>query len=134
MQLSNLGQLVAEEWQTSCATCSKIDLHHWVMMPNHIHGIIATADTIEELPQQPQLDQINVRSQPLLNWISTFKKATTQRISHLRTLPQQPLWQQEIDQHVISHRFAFHTFYQYITTNPHAWDWDKLHPDSPALS
>ncbi len=135
MQLNDLGLLVAEEWQKSFDHCANINLHHWVIMPNHIHGIIAAADkAVEELPQQPPVEPTNVRSHSLLNWITTFKRMATQRINHLRALPHQPLWQQEVDQHVISHRFAFHTFHQYITTNPHAWDWDKLHPDSPALS
>lgn len=135
MQLNDLGSLVVEEWQKSFDSCSDLDLHHWVIMPNHIHGIVgAASQEQEEVPQQPPVQETKVRSHSLRNWITTFKGMATQRINHLRQLPHQPLWQQEVDQHVIAHRFAFHTFHQYITTNPHAWDWDKLHPDSPALT
>jgi len=134
MQLNDLGLLVAEEWQKSFDNVSEINLLHWVIMPNHIHGIIGAADQkVEELREQPSsLDQKNVRSHSLLSWINIFQGKASQRINHLRKRPHQPLWQQDVDQHVIPHRFAFHTFRQYITTNPHAWDWDKLHPDSPA--
>lgn len=136
MQLNDLGLLVAEEWQKSFDNCLDIDLHHWVIMPNHIHGIIAAAhqDDWKESSSQPQTIETRSRSHSLITWMTTFKKMATERIDHLRNLPHQPLWQQEFDKHSIPHRFAFHTFHQYITTNPHAWDWDKLHPDSPALS
>lgn len=136
MYLNDLGTLVADEWQKAFDTCPDLDLHHWVIMPNHIHGIVGAADRQDDSSSQYLADTefSNLRSHSLLNWISTFKRMATQRIKHLRQLPHQPLWQPEVDQHIIPHRFAFHTFYQYITTNPHAWDWDKLHPDSPALS
>lgn len=135
MQLNDLGTLVADEWQASFEQSADFDLHHWVMMPNHIHGIIGAANSgPQDLDQQPLVQETKVRSHSLIKWISSFKGIASQRIKHLRNLPHQPLWQQEVDQHIIPHRFAFHTFHQYITTNPHAWDWDKLHPDSPALT
>ncbi|NJK29009.1 MAG: hypothetical protein HC851_17060 [Acaryochloris sp. RU_4_1] len=144
MQLNSLGALVAEEWQKSFETSADIDLHHWVIMPNHIHGIVTTVEEQDRvLPEPSEQDQTPLqssRSDPkssshdLRDWINTFKKMATERINPLRALPQQPLWQREFDQHFIPHRFAFHTFHQYINTNPHAWDWDKLHPDSPACS
>lgn len=136
MCLNDLGLLIAEEWQQSFNTCSDFDLHHWVIMPNHIHGIVGATEhnSTATVQYSAPVESSKVRSHSLSKWISHFKEMAAQRIKPLRRRPHQPLWQQEIDQHVIPHRFAFHTFHQYITTNPHAWDWDKLHPDSPAFS
>ncbi len=141
MKLNDVGLLVAEEWQKCFDACSDMDLHHWVIMPNHIHGIVATADPETEESSDPS----NIESDPsrlssgdyesshfLRTWINSFKEVAASRINSLRKLPHQPLWQQEFDTHCIPHRFAFHTYHQYINTNPHAWHWDKLHPDSPA--
>ncbi len=136
MCLNDLGRLIAEEWQKSFDICSDFDLHHWVIMPNHIHGIVGATEHHDTSTVQCSTPRASttVRSHSLSQWITHFKEIATQRIKPLRKRSHQPLWQQEVDQQIIPHRFAFHTFRQYITTNPHAWDWDKLHPDSPAFS
>lgn len=135
MRLNHLGEVVADEWQKFFEACSELNLHYWVIMPNHIHGIVGAIDPPVEVPPHhaPKLELAPRQSHSLRNFIATFKEIATNRLHPLRNRPDLPLWQQEVDQHIIPHRFAFHTFHQYITTNPHAWDWDKLHPDSPAL-
>ncbi|MCA1994636.1 MAG: hypothetical protein LDL41_21715, partial [Coleofasciculus sp. S288] len=40
MQLSPIGKIVAEEWQKTAQIRSYIELDEWVIMPNHLHGII----------------------------------------------------------------------------------------------
>ncbi|MDP2936709.1 MAG: transposase, partial [Dehalococcoidia bacterium] len=40
IRLSAIGQLVAEEWLKSSILRSYIELDHWIIMPNHLHGII----------------------------------------------------------------------------------------------
>ena len=40
MQLSFLGQIIANEWQKTEIIRSNVILDQWIIMPNHIHGII----------------------------------------------------------------------------------------------
>jgi REP element-mobilizing transposase RayT len=40
LQLNELGQIVAEEWQKSAQIRREIELDDFVVMPNHLHGII----------------------------------------------------------------------------------------------
>jgi putative transposase len=40
MRLSPAGEIVAEEWQKTAAIRENVSLDEWVVMPNHVHGII----------------------------------------------------------------------------------------------
>jgi len=40
MQLNQCGQIAAEEWLQSSAIRQEIDFDRWVIMPNHLHGIV----------------------------------------------------------------------------------------------
>jgi REP element-mobilizing transposase RayT len=40
MRLSSIGEIVAEEWQKTPDIRPNVVLDEWVIMPNHLHGII----------------------------------------------------------------------------------------------
>src|SRR3989344_9681197 len=40
MQLSSVGKIVEEEWLKTAKLRSYVMLDAWVLMPNHLHGII----------------------------------------------------------------------------------------------
>jgi putative transposase len=40
MHLNELGHIVREEWLRSPAIRSELDLDRWIVMPNHLHGIV----------------------------------------------------------------------------------------------
>jgi len=40
MRLNDAGQIAAEEWERTPTIRAEIELDAWVVMPNHVHGII----------------------------------------------------------------------------------------------
>jgi len=40
MYLNAIGQIVREEWLRSSEIRSELDLDRWMVMPNHLHGIV----------------------------------------------------------------------------------------------
>src|SRR5512135_1100423 len=40
MELSPMGNIVADEWQKTPDIRANVQLDEWVVMPNHLHGII----------------------------------------------------------------------------------------------
>jgi len=44
MNLNDLGQIVVEEWIASAHIRREIELDEWVVMPNHLHGIVIIVD------------------------------------------------------------------------------------------
>src|SRR5689334_21892256 len=41
MTLSEYGKLAAEEWQQTQIIRSSVKLDQWIVMPNHLHGILS---------------------------------------------------------------------------------------------
>lgn len=126
MLLNKLGAIVEDEWQSAAQDRQDLDCQQWIIMPNHIHGIVTVAESADQHSTSDTKKQ-----QTLSDWIDQFKATVTERINSHRK-KERPIWQPTDDQQLIPHHFAFNIFRQYIRSNPHAWLWDKLHPDSPS--
>ena len=48
MRLNRIGGLVAESWEWLAARHPRIALDQWVVMPNHLHGVIVMVDARDE--------------------------------------------------------------------------------------
>ncbi len=46
MYLSTIGEIAAEEWQKTAQIRPNVELDEWIVMPNHIHGIIIIKNQI----------------------------------------------------------------------------------------
>jgi putative transposase len=49
MRLNDAGRMVAAEWDALCRRFINIDLDTFVVMPNHIHGVIVITGTIRKI-------------------------------------------------------------------------------------
>ena len=47
MELSDIGFIIAQEWQKTPQIRSNVQLDEWVVMPNHFHGIIIIKNPVE---------------------------------------------------------------------------------------
>ncbi len=47
MQLSQIGTIVAEEWQKTGQIRPNVQLDEWVVMPDHMHGILVINNSVE---------------------------------------------------------------------------------------
>lgn len=54
MILSPIGKIVDEEWRRTPSVRSNVSLDEWVIMPNHLHGIIVIEEKsiIVETPRR----------------------------------------------------------------------------------
>jgi REP element-mobilizing transposase RayT len=58
MRVSHFGQIVVEEWARSSTLRPEVELDYFVVMPNHVHGIVLLdagerrADAVATLPSQ----------------------------------------------------------------------------------
>jgi REP element-mobilizing transposase RayT len=44
MRLNDAGHIVAESWQWLATQHDYVELDEWIIMPNHLHGIIVITD------------------------------------------------------------------------------------------
>jgi putative transposase len=124
MRLSDYGRIVDEEWKISAKIRREITSDAFVVMPNHIHGIILIEESnVGATGGSP------VRSGPrqhsLASFLSGFKSATTKRINDLRQTSGVSVWQRNYYEHVIRNEDALHRIREYITNNPARWDFDR---------
>jgi putative transposase len=121
-----------------------VDLDEWIVMPNHVHGIIIVlddrlrpsanhvrstgsvgADHDPPLPPQASPGSLGVI-------VRQFKGAVTRNITVLRRTPGAPVWQRNYYERVIRNGRELNAIREYIIGNPTNWSDDPEHPDKHA--
>ena len=129
MRLNDAGRIVLACWQDLANHYGHIELDEFVVMPNHIHGIIlltgvSTADARAGLKPAP------TRQQPLSEVVRGFKTFSARRINRLRDTPGQPVWQRNYYERIIRNEKMLDAVREYITNNPAKWAEDKENPQN----
>ncbi|WP_204141832.1 transposase [Halomicronema sp. CCY15110] len=138
MQLNECGQIVFEEWLNSSSIRQEIEFDQWVIMPNHLHGIVlitpvgahGRAPLPEPAPRRVGVAYRKPRS--LSSFVAGFKSATTKRINTARNSTGTPVWQRNYYEHIIRSEASCQRIRQYIHSNPATWQDDQLHPSNPS--
>jgi len=133
MRLDAYGEIALEYWQAIPEHCPYVDLDAFVVMPNHIHGILMLKDTtIQSVhpPTQERFAKPVAGSLPSI--VRLYKAAVTRRINSLHDAPAVPVWQRNYYEHIIRDQTALDQIREYIATNPLRWEQDQLHPDNPS--
>ena len=86
-KLPDLQSVVFFQWNALEVRFPAIQLDEFVVMPNHIHGIIFFVGAIHESPLQ------NRRNMLLPKAIGYFKMNTAKKINQILNRPGQPFWQ-----------------------------------------
>jgi REP element-mobilizing transposase RayT len=149
MQLNEWGQVASHYWKRIPHHSDHVQLDAWVVMPNHLHGIIVIAGRGEASPAGASSPgnlasgAANVRdpvaardASPLQSGslgaiVGNFKSVTTRRINQLRDTPGIPFWQRNYWEHIIRNEQSLNRIREYIDKNPARWPEDQLHPDAP---
>jgi len=127
IQLNDWGQIVQDEWEKSAQIRKEIELDEFVIMPNHIHGIVVITGTAERATGRSPL-QSGPTKRSLGAFIGGFKSAVTKRINDLRGAPSALVWQRNYFEHVIRDDDSLNRIRQYILQNPTQWEFDRENP------
>lgn len=116
--LSEVGRTIELEWQRSAEIRSEIELDEFVVMPNHLHGIVwIQSDGRTSAKYERSLGSL----------MSGFKAACTK--FHRRTAgPNATLWQGRYFDHVIRNDESLRNIRRYIRNNPLRWHEDPENP------
>jgi len=130
--VSRYGEAVGQEWLQSTQIRREIQLHAFVVMPNHIHGIVIIGGQTMNVGAHGRapLGRAPPHRSPrsLGSFVAGFKSAVTKRINHMRRTPGLPAWQRNYYEHVIRSEEELHQIRQYIIDNPAQWDEDVENP------
>lgn len=152
MHLSEIGQIVHQNWQEIPTHFPFIQLNAFVAMPNHVHGIlvidhsfdIANDDLVEtlhatSLHQPPQIiDQpvkneamaaISPKRGSLSSVIRSYKSSVSKQARYFHA---NFAWQTRFHDHIIRDGQEYWKIREYIRNNPKRWTEDKYNqPDAP---
>jgi REP element-mobilizing transposase RayT len=117
VELNPYGQVVLYNWNFLAKKFSNVELGEFVIMPNHIHGVIKLIESGNE---------------PLSEVIRSFETSSTRRINQIRESRGVPVWQRNYYEHIIRNEESFNRICEYIVNNPLSWEQDQLHPNNPS--
>jgi len=134
MILNEYGNIVDDCWCAIPEHFPNVELGGYMVMPNHVHGIIVINDradtnvsarrgTIYRAPTE-QFGKPVIGSIPTI--IRTFKSAVTRRIG--RELNATGIWQRNYYEHVIRNHEDWDRIHRYIESNPSMWAEDEENP------
>lgn len=135
MHLNRLGRSAASQWVQIARHRPKVILNAWVIMPNHMHGIVFVTGN-RKIPGSVALlawrgshrrfaDSRAIPTGPgrgtLSAIVGSFKSATSKQINLLRGTPGAPLWHRGYYERIVGDREALTRIRQYIAENPSRW-------------
>jgi REP element-mobilizing transposase RayT len=129
--LNAYGRIVAEEWHRTERIRDHVALDAFVVMPNHVHGIIGITHRSDRRRGESKFAPtrgFKSPSQTLGAIVRGFKGATTRRINRLRGTPGEPVWQRNYYEHTVRGRRDLERIRRYIRQNPVRWCRDRNHP------
>ena len=132
--LSELGQTVNQFWSEIPQHHKNIAIDEFIVMPNHIHGIIIIVETLhatslQSMSQQttslhPTRSSISPRKGSLGVIIRSFKSAVT-RWARMNGHPNFA-WQPRFYDHIIRNEDSLSRIRIYIQNNPLKWENDNI--------
>jgi REP element-mobilizing transposase RayT len=142
MKLSALGQIAYREWERLPRRFKHVELGAFVVMPNHIHGILiihdgrGTADSDghdnrQDLRRAPTIERFGKPvSGSIPTIVRSYKAAVALRINYARPGDSTPVWQRNYYEHVIRNERDMQAKWDYIEGNPVLWDEDDENPNN----
>jgi putative transposase len=130
MCLNRFGGIVQECWNDLAKYYPTIELDAFVVMPNHVHGIVVIMDPVGSIHESTLPKTAAERRAMLLpKIIGRFKMNSAKGINELRASPGAPIWQRNYYDHIVRNDKSLHRIREYIAANPQQWQYDKENAD-----
>ncbi|GIL11578.1 MAG: hypothetical protein BroJett038_02980 [Chloroflexota bacterium] len=113
MCLNACGDMVVSCWEDLPRHYPQVELDAFVVMPNHLHGILVLDDGVAG--KRHSLSEV----------IRGFKTWSARRVNVLRGAEGVPVWQRSFYDAIIRDETMLNAIRQYIDTNPAQWSVDK---------
>ena len=120
---NDLGEIVVNKWKSIEDKYKSVILDEFIIMPNHLHGIIGIIDpagvgAIHELPP------VDRRKMLIPKIIGYFKMTSAKEINIARGTPGQNVWQRNYYETIIRSEKQLQALREYINNNPKNWSID----------
>lgn len=135
MLLNEYGEIVTKCWDDLPHHYHHAQLDEFVIMPNHVHGIIvinvgaglkpARIDVDNKDKNRAGFKPAPTQCHGLSEIVRAFKTFSSRHVNATRNTPGVSVWQRNYFEHIIRNDRELHTIRQYIRYNPLKWDEDE---------
>ncbi|MEZ4829673.1 MAG: transposase [Bacteroidia bacterium] len=145
VQLSEPGEIAARHWQEIPERFPYARLGEWVVMPNHIHGIVII-DHPDDPPGRDAINRVSTdhttvrdpggitgHHNPMLydNLSRVMRWYKGRCTFEIRKTTPDFNWQERFYDHIIRDQASYDRVEFYIRQNPQRWGDDRYHPNNP---
>lgn len=133
--LSSIGEIVRSEWIALAERFAGLVLDEFVIMPNHLHGVLAFVGDAGGASPSPTTTNTAMspgRASPsptLFEVIGAFKSISTIKVNKLMGRRGVPLWQRSYYEHIVRTGEDVRKIQRYILENPLMWSLDPENPN-----
>jgi REP element-mobilizing transposase RayT len=132
MYLNATGDAVQQVWSNLPNNFPKIALDDFVIMPNHLHGIICLIDSPDLMTTNTNITPVNpmpngTKKGSLGAIVQNFKSISTRRVNNI-TRNSGTIWQRNYYETIIRDDRAYENIKRYINENPLKWEEDPENP------
>jgi REP element-mobilizing transposase RayT len=133
MRLNDAGRLVQDVWGNLPNHYAGVDLDAFVVMPNHIHGIVMIVGAGPRACPHTGQPQGVAPTLSLPDTVHRCKTLTTNRYmdgvkQHGWPLFPRRVWQRNYYEHIIRNDESLNRIREYILNNPVQWEMDRENP------
>ena len=114
VELTDIGCIVAEEWERTPAVRPNVELDAFVVMPDHMHGILLITHRDDEASAPLATSALRSPKRTIGAIVRGFKGAVVRRAGR-------PIWQRDYYEHIIRNEAALDRIRKYIIANPARW-------------
>jgi putative transposase len=142
MERNDFGAVIQRHWLALPQRFPTVRLDAFVIMPNHVHGIILLTESAGTDPTRSFPNATEVISYPkegggtpplqkprLGSVLGYFKHEAAKEINVLRRTPCLPVWQRGYFERVIRDEDGLRLAREYVYNNPLRWSIDRDNPD-----
>ncbi|WP_205500301.1 transposase [Rufibacter psychrotolerans] len=126
MKLNQFGMIASQEWAKTPEVRMNVVLDVFIIMPNHLHGILFITESKTEA-RHDDVTPFLSPSQTVGAIVRGYKSAVTKQINAL--LPEaekMTVWQRNYHEHIIRNARAHQYISAYISNNPTRWKADRF--------
>jgi putative transposase len=136
MRLNDAGQMVKEVWKGLPGRFPTMVLDEFVVMPNHVHGIICIVGAPLAAPgfesdqkgRGAESKGAASSARTLGQIMRAFKSISAIGVNRLLRRQEQPLWQRNYYERIIRDEAELNAARKYVAENPMKWSEDKENP------
>ncbi len=139
IKLSRLGLIVKQQWEKLPRRFPYVELGAFVIMPNHVHGIIIIHDRRGTAEDSKDLGAGAFRRAPTEEFgepisgsiptiVRSYKSAVAYRSHLMPGKRESPVWQRNYYEHIVRDEKDWDRINRYIQSNPGMWAEDHENP------